>query len=56
MQFSSIIAVLTFAIAASAEPVPTKPAPVNQCSQTQTTACCDKISPQLIGINCVAVS
>ena len=55
MQFQSVIAVLSLALAATAAPNPTNPPPTNSCSQGQVTACCDSIN-NLVGANCAQIN
>ncbi|KAL2043252.1 hypothetical protein N7G274_004312 [Stereocaulon virgatum] len=59
MQFKSIIAVLSMALAATAAPNPTSStAPPSQCSAGQTTACCPTTQSGIIDVSlsCFALS
>ena len=53
MQFTTILSVLSMAMAASALPNPTTSP---SCNAGQVVACCDSIDSKSVGINCLASS
>lgn len=53
MQYTTILSVLSMAVAASALPNPTNG---SSCDAGSVVACCDSIDNKGVGINCLASS